>query len=80
MSTTKTKTAAAPEERIAVTLPRGGEREDPNLFVGLNGLNYLLPKGKCSLVPPAVAAEIARAERAREALDATMDSLQRASR
>ena len=76
MSTAKTKPAPA-EERAAVNLPRAGEREDPNLFVGINGLNYLLPRGKSSLVPPAVAAEIRRAERARDALDATMDSLQR---
>ena len=76
MSTAKTK-AAAQEERVAVNLPRAGEREDPNLFVGINGMNYLLPRGKSSLVPPAVAAEIRRAERARDALDATMDSLQR---
>lgn len=76
MSTAKTKPAAS-EERVAVNLPRAGEREDPNLFVGINGLNYLLPRGKSSLVPPAVAAEIRRAERARDALDATMDSLQR---
>ena len=76
MSTAKTKAAPA-EERVAVNLPRAGEREDPNLFVGINGLNYLLPRGKSSLVPPAVAAEIRRAERARDALDATMDSLQR---
>ncbi len=75
MPTTKTKAAA--DERVSVSLPRAGEREDPNLFVGINGLNYLLPRGKSSLVPPAVAAEIARAERARDALDATMDSLQR---
>jgi hypothetical protein len=81
MSTAKTKPAAAApgRERVSVALPRAGEREDPNLFVGINGLNYLLPKGKSSLVPPAVAAEIRRAERARDALDATMDSLQRAS-
>ena len=79
MSTVKTKTAAAAQERVNVSIPRGAEREDPNLFVGINGLNYLLPKGKSSLVPPAVAREIARAERAREALDATMDSLQRAA-
>ena len=76
MSTAKTKPAPQ-EERVAVKLPRAGEREDPNLFVGINGLNYLLPRGKSSLVPPAVAAEIRRAERARDALDATMDSLQR---
>ena len=76
MSAVKTKAPAAPE-RVSVSVPRGGEREDPNLFVGINGMNYLLPRGKSSLVPPAVAAEIRRAERARDALDATMDSLQR---
>ena len=65
------------EERIEVSVPRGAEREDPNLFVGINGMSYLLPKGKKSSVPPEVAWEMARAERARDALDVTMDSLQR---
>ncbi len=66
------------EERIEVSVPRGAEREDPNLFVGINGVSYLLPKGKKSSVPAEVAWEIARSERARDALDETMDSLQRA--
>ena len=48
------------EERIEVFIPRGGDRADPNLFVGINGVNYLLPRGKKSLVPAAVAEEIAR--------------------
>ena len=74
MSAAKTKRA---DERVEILIPRGGEREDPNLFVGINGVNYLLPKGRRSQVPPAVAAEITRAEHAREALDKTMDSLQR---
>ena len=65
------------DERVEVSVPRGAEREDPNLFVGLNGVNYLLPRGKKSSVPAAVAEEIARSERARDALDATMDALQR---
>ena len=65
------------EDRVELSVPRGAEREDPNLFVGLNGVNYLLPRGKKSSVPAAVAAEIARSERARDALDATMDALQR---
>ena len=69
---------ALENKRIEVSVPRGAEREDPNLFVGINGMSYLLPKGKKSLVPPEVAGEIARSERARDALDATMDSLQRA--
>ena len=63
--------------RVEVSIPRGSDREDPNLFVGLNGVNYLLPRGKKSIVPTAVAAEIERSERARDALDATMDALQR---
>ena len=65
------------EKRVEVFIPRGSDREDPNLFVGINGVNYLLPKGKSSSVPHAVAAEIRRAERAREALDETMGALQR---
>lgn len=63
--------------RIEVSVPRGAEREDPNLFVGINGMSYLLPKGKKSQVPPEVAWEIERSENARDALDVTMDSLQR---
>ena len=72
MATTKTN-----DGRVELSVPRGAEREDPNLFVGLNGVNYLLPRGKKSSVPAAVAAEIARSDRARDALDATMDALQR---
>ncbi len=63
--------------RREINIPRGGEREDPNLFVGINGEGYLLPKGKSSLVPEAVAEEIERSERARDALDQTRSSLQR---
>ncbi len=72
MATEKNKDA-----RVEISIPRGAEREDPNLFVGINGVNYLLPRGRKSSVPVAVAEEIARSERARDALDATMDALQR---
>ena len=68
MSTT-TKT----EARVEVTIPRGSEREDPNLFVGINGVNYLLPRGKKSMVPAAVAEEIARSDRAADRLYESMD-------
>ena len=71
------KTNANTETRVELSVPRGAEREDPNLFVGINGEGYLLPRGKTALVPPAVAAEIRRSWRAREALDETRDSLQR---
>ena len=74
MATTK---KSAPDARVEILIPRGGEREDPNLFVGINGVNYLLPKGRRSLVPLAVAEEIDRAERAREARDRNVDDLLR---
>lgn len=66
------------EQRVEVNIPRAGDREDPNLFVAVNGINYLLPRGKKSSVPLCVAMELERAERARDALDKTMDDLRRA--
>lgn len=66
------------EQRVEVNIPRAGDREDPNLFVAVNGINYLLPRGKKSSVPLCVARELERSERARDALDKTMDDLRRA--
>ena len=60
------------EKRVEVFIPRGADRADPNLFVGINGINYLLPRGKKSMVPPAVAGEIARSEKAAELLYESM--------
>ena len=61
--------------RVAVTVPRGELRGDPNLVVTLNGVNYVLPRGKTSEVPAAVAEEFHRAEKAREAFFRTADQL-----
>ena len=49
------------EKREKVFVPRGASNEDPNVFISVNGVNYLLPKGKESLVPKEVAAEYRRA-------------------
>ena len=54
--------ASKKTERVSVYVPRERTEEDPNLFVGINGRNYLVPKGKTSQVPPEVAAELARAD------------------
>lgn len=62
-------------KRRAISIPRGSDREDPNLFVGINGVNYLLPRGKSSQVPEFVADEIERSERARDALDAAVNAM-----
>ena len=63
-------------KRIELSIPRGSDREDPNLFIGINGVNYLLPRGRKSSVPKCVAAEYERSERARDALDRQRDEMQ----
>jgi hypothetical protein len=59
----------AKEERVELFIPRGTSSEDPNEVIGLNGVLYVLPKGKKSLVPAAVAEEYYRAQRAKEIFD-----------
>lgn len=63
------------EGRREIFIPRGQKGEDPNLFVSINGVNYLLPRGKKSLVPEAVAQEVERAWRAEETLAETQERL-----
>ena len=57
------------EKRVKIFVPRGASNEDPNLFISVNGVNYLLPRGKESAVPPAVAAEYQRSQLALERCD-----------
>ncbi len=67
MAENKKTARIAEEERVEVFIPRGQANDDPNFFVGVNGVNYLLPKGKKSMVPQWVADEIQRAFEAQEA-------------
>lgn len=73
MENNETKTSksatAAKEERVELFVPRGSNGEDPNEIIGLNGVLYVLPKGKTSMVPAAVAAEYHRAQRAKAVFD-----------
>lgn len=63
------------EKRVKIFVPRGASNEDPNLFISVNGVNYLLPRGKESAVPEAVAAEYRRALKAQERGDASAEKL-----
>ena len=63
------------DKRVEIFIPRGADREDPNLFVGINGVNYLLPRGKKSMVPLCVAAEIERSGRAVELFSENVDGM-----
>lgn len=68
------------DNRVEVFVPKGYANDDPNLFVSVNGVNYLLPKGKKSLVPAHVAAEIERSKRAQERQDEKMEQMLEASK
>ncbi len=62
-------------KRVEIAIPRGADREDPNLFVAVNGVNYLLPRGKKSMVPVEVAREIRRSEKAADIFYENMDGM-----
>lgn len=80
MATKNTATAAENEDRVEVFIPRGQANDDPNFFVSVNCTNYLLPRGKKSLVPKFVAEEIERSFAAQEALDKRMEEMLEASK
>lgn len=42
----------------------GYGKDDPNEFISINGVNYILPKGEISKVPPCVKEEYERSRRA----------------
>ena len=61
-----------------IFIPRAAGKEEQTLFVSINSVNYLLPKGKTSSVPHHVAEEIRRSMRAQEDLDETKEKLRAA--
>ena len=63
------------EKRVEVFIPKGYANEEPNLFVSVGGVNYLLPRGRTSLVPPEVAYELERSRKAQEDLDRKISRL-----
>lgn len=83
MATTKKTTTAEEtteattkkDNRVEVYIPKGAANDDPNLFVGVNGVNYILPRGKKSMVPPHIKAEIERSLAAQNTMDERVDEL-----
>ena len=71
---------AAKEEYVEVFVPKGYANDEPNLFVSVNGVNYLLPKGKKSKVPAHIAAEIERSKAAAEKQDENIEQMLEASK
>ena len=73
-------TVAAAEDKEEIFVPKGYANEEPNLLICINGVNYLLPRGKSSKVPKAVAEEFRRSRNAQAKLDEQMDKLLEASK
>jgi hypothetical protein len=61
-------------------IPKGYANDDPNFFISLNGVNYLLPRGKKSMVPDFVADEYHRSQKAQERLDENIEQMLEASK
>lgn len=80
MASNENKASKTAEERVEVYIERGSANDDPNFYVSINGVNYLLPRGKKSMVPAHVAEEIARSKRARDKMDETIDKMLEASK
>ena len=57
---TNEKTVTNKEERVEVFVPKGAANDDPNLYVSINGENFLIPKGQVSMVPPYIKDAIER--------------------
>ena len=73
-------TAPATEKRVEIFVPKGYANDEPNLLISVNGVNYLLPRGKTSKVPQFIADEFYRSQKAQEALDKRVDEMLEASK
>ena len=56
-----TENTTAKEKYVDLFIPKGYANDDPNEFISVNGVNYILPRGKTSKVPAHVKAEYDRA-------------------
>ena len=73
------ETAAPVDERVDLFVDKGYANDEPNHVVSVNGVLYLLPKGKTSNVPKFVADEYYRSKEAQQRLDATVEKLLKAA-
>ena len=68
------------DERVDIFVPKGYANDEPNLMIAVNGVNYLLPKGKSSKVPAYIAEEFYRSQKAQETRDSNSEKLLEASK
>lgn len=66
---------ATAEKRVDLFVEKGYANDEPNHIVSVNGVMYVLPKGKTSKVPKFVADEYYRSRKAQQRLDETVDKM-----
>lgn len=54
---------------VEIDVPRAAPGDDPNLVIGINGKLYIIPRGKKTKVPRAVAREYERSKHAQAVAD-----------
>lgn len=64
------------EKLVELRIPRGRSNEEPCLMVGVNGRNWLLPKGQTSKVPAYIAEEYYRSMAAVNECSAKINDIQ----
>ena len=68
------------EKKVKIHIPRGASNEDPNFYIKVNGVHYVLPKGQDHMVPPHIAYEFERSKRATETQDENRSRLMDAAK
>lgn len=77
---TEPKAKTTTDERVEILVPKGYANDEPNLVIAVNGVNYVLPRGKTSKVPKFIADEFYRSQKAQEAMDKRVDEMLEASK
>jgi hypothetical protein len=67
--------AETPDQRVALYVEKGYANDEPNQIIAINGVTYILPKGKTSYVPKFVAEEYYRSRRAAQRRDETVEKM-----
>ena len=71
---------ATEEEKVEIFVPRGYANDEPNVLIAVNGVNYLLPRGKSSKVPRHIAEEFNRSQRAQAWQEENIEKMLEASK
>lgn len=69
------KSANPDEELVDMFVDRDPSDDNPNLVIGFNGKNYVMPRGEVSRVPKYIKEEYERSKRAQYKADKTVSQM-----